>query len=223
MAAALEVYGTLGWSGFTFGKVAARAHLGKSSLYRRWSGKAELLLDAFNETDAFAAKRLERLDGLPFALRMREMVSDRLHTYFSAVGLAVIRVSVENQADPDTIGEVWSKSMGPAVLRTRSMIRDAMDSGELRPDTSVVHLGDALEGAMIMHALATPQDLRERTVEGLDAYARELVDRVVAPWLTEAGLTACSCGGPRVTSAALARLQDASDAGRAPIGAGAGV
>ncbi len=215
MTAALEVYGTVGWSGYTLGKVAARAHLGKSSLYRRWSDKSELLLDAFNENDAFFAHRLERLDGLPFVLRIRRMVRDRLSSYFTPVGLAVLRINMENQADPDGVGEVWSRSVGRAVLRTRGMIHQAIQAGELRPDTSVVHLGDALEGAMIMHALATPRGLRDRTIEGLDDYADALVDRVVAPWLTEAGRVD-DFDGPSAPS-----LGDPGDPARAASGADA--
>lgn len=191
MLAALDIYGKLGWSGYTLGKVAAQAKLGKSSLYRRWSGKADLLLDAFTETDAFFARHLAEIEDLPFAMRIRQVVRHRLGSYFTPTGLAVIRLNVENQADPSEVGEVWTKSIGRAVLRTRRLIHAAIDSGELRPDTSLLTLGDALEGAMIMHALATPAELRERTLAHLDSYASELVDRLVGPWLTQAGLDAC--------------------------------
>ncbi|GAA3799995.1 TetR/AcrR family transcriptional regulator [Streptomyces phyllanthi] len=39
----------LGWSGLTLGDVAARAGVAKTTLYRRWAGKNELVVDAVAE------------------------------------------------------------------------------------------------------------------------------------------------------------------------------
>jgi len=39
----------LGWSGLTLGDVAMRAGVAKTTLYRRWSGKNELVVDAVAE------------------------------------------------------------------------------------------------------------------------------------------------------------------------------
>ena len=39
LAAALTVYGEVGWAGFTLDRVARRAPVGKAALYRRWPSK----------------------------------------------------------------------------------------------------------------------------------------------------------------------------------------
>lgn len=196
LQAALEIYGRLGWSGFTFGKVAAQAHIGKSSLYLRWPTKADLLIAAFESTDVFLRSRGAKLSGEPFTTRIRFVIDHRLRSYFDYSGLAILRLFVEHQADPETMGDVWERSIGRDVLQTRQALRDGIASGDLREDTSVVHLGDALEGGMVMHALATPARLRERTIERLDHYIDELVERTVGPWLTEKGRAGCTyCRG----------------------------
>ena len=46
LAAALTVYGEVGWAGFTLDRVARRAPVGKAALYRRWPSKEHLLLAA---------------------------------------------------------------------------------------------------------------------------------------------------------------------------------
>lgn len=46
LAAARELLAERGWDAMTLGDVAARAGVAKSTLYRRWSGKAELVVDA---------------------------------------------------------------------------------------------------------------------------------------------------------------------------------
>ncbi|AXG82879.1 TetR/AcrR family transcriptional regulator [Streptomyces paludis] len=46
LAATRETLGELGWSKLTMGEVAARAGVAKTTLYRRWAGKNELVVDA---------------------------------------------------------------------------------------------------------------------------------------------------------------------------------
>jgi AcrR family transcriptional regulator len=46
IAAALELFAESGAAGLCIEKVAARAGVGKSTIYRRWPGKEDLLLDA---------------------------------------------------------------------------------------------------------------------------------------------------------------------------------
>lgn len=182
---ALDIYGRLGWSGFTFGKVANQARIGKSSLYLRWPTKEDLLIAAFDQANAFYHIGDEDRKDLPFLERMLLTVRHRLASYFTPSGLAVLRLNVENQADPETMGEVWTRSIGHAVLRTRQVLREGIENGDLRPDASVVHLGDTLEGGMMMHALATPAHLREKTAGSVNEYSSELVMRTLGPWLTE--------------------------------------
>jgi len=46
LTAARELLAERGWEGMTLGDVAARAGVAKTTLYRRWSGKADLVVDA---------------------------------------------------------------------------------------------------------------------------------------------------------------------------------
>ncbi|MGH6653581.1 MAG: TetR/AcrR family transcriptional regulator [Actinocrinis sp.] len=49
LTAARALLAERGWDGMTLGDVAARAGVAKSTLYRRWPGKAELVVDAMAE------------------------------------------------------------------------------------------------------------------------------------------------------------------------------
>ncbi|WP_026248343.1 TetR/AcrR family transcriptional regulator [Streptomyces sp. LaPpAH-108] len=49
LAATRQALVELGWSRLTLGDVATRAGVAKTTLYRRWSGKSELVVDAIAE------------------------------------------------------------------------------------------------------------------------------------------------------------------------------
>ncbi|MGW7793341.1 TetR/AcrR family transcriptional regulator, partial [Streptomyces tricolor] len=49
LAATREALVELGWSKLTLGDVATRAGVAKTTLYRRWAGKNELVVDAVAE------------------------------------------------------------------------------------------------------------------------------------------------------------------------------
>ncbi len=52
LGAALEVLGEVGYGGLTIEAVAARAGVGKSTVYRHWAGKLELVEDAIRTLKA---------------------------------------------------------------------------------------------------------------------------------------------------------------------------
>ncbi|MFG2743366.1 TetR/AcrR family transcriptional regulator [Streptomyces chartreusis] len=62
LAATREALVELGWSKLTLGDVATRAGVAKTTLYRRWSGKNELVVDAVAEL--FDELRLPDLGSL---------------------------------------------------------------------------------------------------------------------------------------------------------------
>ena len=63
-----------------------------------------------------------------------------------------------------------------------------MRTGDLRPETQRVQLGDALEGGMAMHVMATPHHLLSVGRKKVRRFANELVAGVVGPWVTEQAL-----------------------------------
>lgn len=63
LRATTEVFGEKGWAGLTIDEVAARAHVGKSSIYLRWKDKETLLAAALRHTQQAVARAGTVTDG----------------------------------------------------------------------------------------------------------------------------------------------------------------
>lgn len=179
---ALELFGRVGWAGFTFGGVAADARVGKSSLYLRWNSKEELLKAAFEAFDTFFTAAPGSQD-MALRDRVKIVAEHRIRTYFEPAGRAVARLQCEYRSDPETFAGLWGDTINRAVLRTRAEVGAAIQTGELRPDTNLVALADALEGACLMHAISSPVELQEAVLAQLPQFVEDLVHLVLDPWL----------------------------------------
>ncbi|WP_159663599.1 TetR/AcrR family transcriptional regulator [Streptomyces mexicanus] len=176
LAAALDVYADHGWSGFTFDAIARRSAAGKAALYRRWQNKEELLLAAL-EAHAMVVEPIDtgtvHDDLLVVA---RELFAVYLQ---GSVGLASLRLFVEARAHPDLLAKSWSRVNAARVRAARTMIRRAVERGELPPDTSATVLLEALSGGGMAHVLATPAGPDRGMDEGDERFLAALVDLVL--------------------------------------------
>lgn len=122
LSAALELLGDVGYGGLTIEGVAARAGVGKSTIYRHWPGKLELIEDAV---------RLLKPDAAPAA---GGLVRDRLVALLGQVAAAL--------AD-----STWSKCL-PAIIDAAERDPAVMDiHRRLTCDRREVLVGLLAEGA----------------------------------------------------------------------------
>jgi AcrR family transcriptional regulator len=166
--ATLDVFAEKGFEGVCVELVAARAGVGKATIYRRWPNKEELLLAAFGSLKS------------PFPEPKGVSVRDDL--------LAMVQVMCADKADPRKArryalllgeGEKYPRLMAryketvvqPRRDAMRAVIRHGIEAGELRPDTDVEIAMLTLTGA-IMAQEKSPDgafdgDFPERLVDGL--------------------------------------------------------
>lgn len=101
LSAALDLLGEAGYGGLTIEAVAARAGVGKSTVYRHWSGKLELVEDAIRTLKAGIT--------VPPAGSVRERLTD------------VLRQVAENMA-----GSTWSACL-PAIIDAAERDPEVLD------------------------------------------------------------------------------------------------
>jgi AcrR family transcriptional regulator len=173
--AACQLYGEVGWSGFSLEAVAKLSRVGKSSIYLRWPDRASLLLET-----------LQQRIALPFdtdtgSLRGDLLVHARktLATLIGDSGGAVLRLSTEARM-VDTLAPQWEEYMSANVAAMRSITDRGINRGDLPPGTPVTLLLDALFGSLLMRCLVTPPVHMARLAEHSESYTAELVDLLLA-------------------------------------------
>ena len=166
--ATLDLFAEQGFEGVCVEAVAARAGVGKATIYRRWPNKEELLLAAFGSLKS------------PFPEPKGVSVRDDL--------LAMVEVMCADKADPRKArryalllgeGEKYPRLMaryketvvGPRREAMRAVIRRGIKTGELRPDTDIEIAMLTLTGVIMAHEKSPDaildDDFATRLVDGL--------------------------------------------------------
>lgn len=172
--AALELFGEVGWAGFSMEAVARRAGVGKASLYLRWSGKEALLSEALT----VGLARVSDVDTGTLRGDLVQLAQQTLEIYAGDTGRAALRLTLEGAAIPG-VSEHYERVRQAQVRAARAIVRRGIDRSELPATTSVTLLLDTLVGGAMTHALTTPPDRRRELAVSPERYAVRLVDFVL--------------------------------------------
>ena len=149
LEAVLEELGEVGYGAFTIESVAARAGVGKSTIYRHWPGKLALIEDAFRTLKAQAL--------LPESGTLRERVIAFLEqvanlvveSTYSACMPALIDAA---ERDPQ-VREFHCAFSEERLVVLVDVLRAGIADGELPADTDPELVADALVGPIVMRRL----------------------------------------------------------------------
>ncbi|WP_457205753.1 TetR/AcrR family transcriptional regulator [Nocardioides sp. P5_C9_2] len=178
--AALEVLGEVGYDRLTMDAVASRAKASKATLYRRWTNKLTLDIDALVAQKA--APEPADTGSLRGDLRAAYcgfggLTDPETVTRFTSVLTAIGR-------DPEFAHAYRTQVLGPKIAHTLAIFERARDRGELRHDIDITLIGPALPG-IVLH----------RFFMLGEAPTPELIDRVLDQIILPAATTAASVAG----------------------------
>ncbi|MFD4143097.1 TetR/AcrR family transcriptional regulator [Streptomyces sp. NPDC058572] len=148
VSAATELVIEVGYAATSIGAVAARAGVGKDTVYRRWRGKPELVFEAmFTTTDHAPVPDTGTLAGDLSAL-LRGLV-DEFHA--PAAAAALPGLLADFAADPVLKARIRSDFLAPSKERLLIVFERAVARGEIAADTPVDLVLDTLAGAVFFH------------------------------------------------------------------------
>jgi AcrR family transcriptional regulator len=154
--ATVQLLGELGYQDLSIERVAARAGVGKATIYRWWNSKGALVIEA-----------MER--GLPVEpsphtgdprADLRAAVQDAARTYSAGqVGSNVPALAADISRDPAT-AEQLRQFLRPRRDAAREVLHHAAAVGALPPDVDIETVIDLFVGAIFYRSLvrSTPVD-----------------------------------------------------------------
>lgn len=170
VAAAGRILRRDGYARLTMERVAAESGVAKTTLYRRWPTKAALCMDLYL---AVAQRELRDPDTGEVGGDLKAIAATvvRLQTG-TVAGPALIGLIAETHLNPDTRGAFLAEFADRRRAVTRLVLRRAIARGELRSDTDVDLVIDAIGGAVTFRLL-------QRHAPLSTAFTNALVDLVL--------------------------------------------
>jgi AcrR family transcriptional regulator len=161
LSASLDVLREHGFGGFTVDAVAAQAGVGKATIYRRWSSKEELILAAAETVVADVPTPDTgsiRHDLLVLAKAVAAHFGSRTAGCLAADLVAEATRSPEARA----LMQRFTTTRRKISL---TIVRRAIERGELRPDIDADTVVDAIVGPIFYRARLSGASLSPRAVE----------------------------------------------------------
>ncbi|MEM9012269.1 MAG: TetR/AcrR family transcriptional regulator [Pseudomonadota bacterium] len=131
LAAAVALLDERGRAGVTMEAVAARAGVGKSTLYRHWPNAEALAMAALMESGAPAAAAEEQAAPLP---ALAAEIDRLIATFATKRGRQMAQLLAAAEADSELAKVFRYQVIGQSRDRARAHLAEAMARGDLRPD-----------------------------------------------------------------------------------------
>lgn len=151
--------------------VASRAGVGKATIYRRWPGKEELVMDAVASLKGKLAEpdtgsiREDLLELLRYMAVSKDIDQD---------ARIVPCIALEMRRNPKFRG-LHEEVVEKRREITRRVLRRAVDNGQLREDIDIEVVMQMLSSTMLINKLFGPNPRIEQT-----GYAAKVVDTLLA-------------------------------------------
>ncbi|MEV0615850.1 TetR/AcrR family transcriptional regulator [Nonomuraea sp. NPDC050404] len=159
----------MGLSDLTIEAIASRAGVGKTTIYRRWSNKEDLVVDALATLKA----PLPPLSGASVREDLIALIDAMRQESGHSRSRCVMNIAM-SEADryPRLMERFVKRAIEPRREALRMVIERGIASGELRSDLDVGMAQAMVSGTMMWHskwgpAGDLPPDLAERVVDAL--------------------------------------------------------
>jgi AcrR family transcriptional regulator len=165
LQATMDILQQEGYRATSIEAIAARAGVGKKTIYRWWPSKAALALEALTEYTRIHAPFSDTgsLEGdllAYFALSFPNLQGK--------AGTVLSGLAAEAQWDPEFAHEFQQAFIVPRKVELVALLQRGIQRGELAPETNLDVLADLIYGAKWYRFLLYPAPLD-------DAFAREII------------------------------------------------
>jgi len=165
LRAALDLFSEYGMEGASIGQIANRAGVARTTIYRRWSSREDLLVNAIERTRNFPEQLVQGLEKMQpdelVNLILEAGVDALTQTQFRNLAARLIGCSPSH---PALMSAYQDKYMQPRRLAIIRIFEKAQAQGLLPQNTDVEILGDMVTGTMLYYLLFQPDERTEAKV-----------------------------------------------------------
>jgi AcrR family transcriptional regulator len=169
LTAAHELVREVGYRKLTIEAIAARAGVGKQTIYRWWPSKGAVVLDgmlaAVNDPDDLSLPDTGDIDADIRGV-VRAIVEELADPTLSGTSRAL---TIEMQDDPDLADTMLQRLLAPQLAAVADRLRSAQEAGQLRPDLDLRVAVEMIVGPLYHRWLL-------RTAPLTEAYADTVTD-----------------------------------------------
>ncbi len=163
-----------GYLGFSVEQVAARAGVAKTTVYRRWPSKDELIFDALGWLKGPVSQApggSVRDDLVYLTNRMREMWLNSVH------GRVMRRLAADGSERPELYRHFRDRLIAPRQAAVRQVLQRGVDEGLIRRDVDLGWVLDTLVAPVIVAAMTHKDRITRKQIE----FTVDTVLRGIAP------------------------------------------
>jgi AcrR family transcriptional regulator len=146
----LQLLQKTGFIDLSIEAIAAKAGVGKATVYRWWPNKAELVMEAF----LLSVEEELKISTTGSAEKViREQMTRWTRIFRSPLGRVIAAVIGAGQSDPAMLGAFQRQYVEPRRTEARKLLRVAMRKGEIRSTVEPDTILDILYGPLYMRLL----------------------------------------------------------------------
>jgi AcrR family transcriptional regulator len=164
LTAVLDELVESGYASLTFERVAARAGVHRSTLYRRWANKEELVVEALSSQ---AGREVPTPDTGSLPGDLRELTGAIIATITSPLGEGLLRTLVSDAGRSADLASVGRTFWGRRFALAADIVHRAIQRGEI----------DDVDPQLFIEMLVAPLFLRLLVTS--EAVTNEYADRVI--------------------------------------------
>jgi len=154
----------VGYSGLSIEAVASDADVAKTTIYRRYPTKRDLVVAALREATPFPPPSLD----LPAHEALDAFVRGAIATLIESGAFRVLgSLLVEDQREPGLLDEFRQRILEPRRLMVEAMLRRGIERGELRPEIDPLIVTEMIAGAVFGHHVILGLQNDEAWIESL--------------------------------------------------------
>ena len=157
-----------GYAGLSIEAVASDAGVAKTTIYRRYPTKRDLVVAALRESTPFPAASLE----LPAREALEAFVHGAITVLIESGAFRVLgSLLVEDQRHPGLLDVFRQRILDPRRAMVEAMLRRGIERGELRADVDPLIVTEMIAGAVFAHHVILG-------LKGHEAWIASLVEHV---------------------------------------------